>query len=102
MTDYCFALKNGFCEAMKEPRCPGYDVCPFYKKKSENDEELLRYNGTRDMKKICLDRLRMSGREQEEIMAMRQEGMNARQIGEMLGISERTITGFLVRARRTG
>jgi len=95
MTDYCFALKNGFCEAMKEPRCPGYDVCPFYKKMSKNDEELLRYNGTVDVDRICLDRIRISEAERGEIGKMAEAGYKPRQIGDLLGISENTVRRIL-------
>ena len=94
MTDYCFALKNGFCEAMKEPRCPGYDVCPFYKKKSKNDEELLRYNGTVDVDRICLKRIRVN---EAEIISLRQQGMTMRAIGERLGIPVSTVENICYR-----
>lgn len=53
MTDICFGMgDNGKCLCMKDPVCPGYDKCPFYKSKEQNDAELMKYHGTTSLRRI--------------------------------------------------
>ena len=89
MPDYCFGLRNGFCEVMKNPHCPGYDVCPFYKPKSVNDAELKRYGGT--MKK----RDNLTAAEKEAIAARYANGEKVAKIAKALNINERTIWNYV-------
>lgn len=89
MPDYCFGLRNGFCEVLKNPHCPGYDVCPFYKPKAVNDAELKRYGSA--MKK----RDNLTATEKEAIAARYANGEKVAKIAKALNINERTIWNYV-------
>jgi hypothetical protein len=96
MPDYCFGLRNGFCEVMKNPHCPGYDVCPFYKPKSVNDAELKRYGST--IKK----RDRLTEMEQREIATRHANGEKATDIADTLGINVHTVWSYIRQFKEVG
>ena len=84
--DYCFALKNGFCEALRDPRCPGYDVCPFYKPRSVWEAE---WGESADE---CFSlRRRLEEGDKAEILKMREEGVKAPEIAEILGLNIKSV-----------
>ena len=89
MPDYCFGLRNGFCEVMKNPHCPGYDVCPFYKPKSVNDAELKRYGGA------ARKRTNLTTVEKEEIAVRHANGEKATDIARALNINEGTVWSYI-------
>ena len=91
MPDYCFGLRNGFCEVMKNPHCPGYDVCPFYKPKSVNDAELKRYGST--IKK----RDNLTAAEKKALATRYANGEKAAEIARALNINERTVWNYIRR-----
>lgn len=54
----CFAFSKcvdnpyGRCTALNVRYCEGFEDCPFYKPKSQNDAELIKYNGTTNLVEI--------------------------------------------------
>lgn len=97
--DYCFALRNGFCEAMRDPRCPGYDVCPFYKPRSvwerEQGESAEDYFREHKHRRMCQD-------DHETIIRLRREGLSGTAIAEKLNLNEKSVYQLLARLKRKG
>lgn len=55
----CFAYNNGKCRCLNVGHCQGFNACGFYKPQSQQDYELLKYNGTTnyiDIAKAYADR----------------------------------------------
>lgn len=88
MPDYCFGLKNGFCDVLKDPHCPGYDVCPFYKPKSVNDAEIKRYGGFNQYSRI-------TDEEKQEIAKLREQKKTISQIAKETMLTESAIARYI-------
>lgn len=48
----CFAYNRGKCKCLNVRKCMGFNCCGFYKGKSVNDAELIKYNGTTNVVEI--------------------------------------------------
>lgn len=94
MEKHCFGLYTGskrhtYCQCMKGPKCPGYDKCPFYKPKWQNDAEIAKYG---KKAQPADSKAPYSTLQKLEMQKMRDEGATLWEVAKEMGCSTTTVS----------